>query len=85
MIGIKLSYTAAEVDAALASAIAGGGGERRHEFASPYSYCGTAPTDTLDSAETWTLTRITLDATGTVIATETATDAWDNRATATYA
>jgi hypothetical protein len=62
-----------------------GSGERRHDYASPYIYCGTAPAGTLDSAETWTLTRITLDDEGTVTATETATDAWDNRVTATYA
>ena len=63
----------------------GGSGERRFESAPPYDYCGTAPAGTLDSATTWALTRITYNAAGSIVATETATDAWTNRATASYA
>lgn len=63
----------------------GGTGERRHEYAYPYIYCGTAPAGTDESAATWALTRVTLNAEGDVTATETATDAWTDRATATYA
>lgn len=65
--------------------LAGSAGERRYAYANPYLYLGTAPADTLDSAETWTLTRLTLAADGTVTITETATDAWNDRVTATYA
>lgn len=63
----------------------GGSGERRYESAYPYDYCGTAPAGTAESATTWTLTRITYNAAGSLVATETATDSWTNRATATYA
>ena len=61
-----------------------GGGERRYAFAEPYIYLGTAPAGTAEAATTWTLTRLTVDAEGVVTATESATDAWDNRVTATY-
>ena len=64
--------------------MAAGNGERRYAAAGSYIYLGTAPAGTLDSAKTWTLTRLTLAADGSVSATETATDAWDDRATATY-
>jgi len=58
---------------------------RQHAFAAPYSYCGTAPVDSLTSAEAWTITRLTISAAGAVTATATATDvAWDDYATATY-
>jgi hypothetical protein len=58
---------------------------RQHVFAAPYSYCGTAPVDSLTSAEVWTITRLTISAAGAVSATATATDvAWDDYATATY-
>lgn len=62
-----------------------GSGEWRHEFATPYSYCGTAPSGTLDSVSPWILTRITVNEAGAVTATATAIAAWDDRATATYA
>ena len=40
--------------------ITGGAGavEKRHEWVSPYSYCGVAPNGTLDSASTWEIKRI---------------------------
>jgi hypothetical protein len=57
---------------------------RRHEWASPYDYCAQAPAGSLESAEVWSITRLTIAANGTVV-TETATNvAWDDRATATY-
>jgi len=71
--------TTAEALAALS-----GGGERRYAFAEPYIYLGTAPAGTAAAATTWTLTRLTVDAEGVVTATESATDAWDNRVTAIY-
>lgn len=57
---------------------------RRHEYIFPNIYCGTATEGTLDLANSWKLTKIVLDNVGTVISTETATDSWDNRVTATY-
>ena len=58
----------------------------RHAWASPYSYCGTAPADSADDAEVWTISRIEMAADGSVVATLTVEDvAWDDRLTATYA
>lgn len=61
----------------------GGGslGEIRHAQAGLYDYMGTAPVSTSESDPTWSLTRITLTS---PVVVETATDSWDNRATATY-
>lgn len=56
----------------------------RHAWADPYDYLATAPDGSLDSAEVWTITRLTLNSAGTVTATGTATGAWDDRATLTY-
>ena len=48
------------------------------------SYLGTAPTGSLEGAAVWDITRITLNADGTVI-TATALDvAWSDHLTATY-
>jgi hypothetical protein len=58
--------------------------ERRHDFASPYDYCGLAPAGSADSAAVWTITRITVASNGTTI-TGTATGvSWAGRASATY-
>jgi hypothetical protein len=63
----------------------GGGGERRHDFASGFSYCGVAPSGSTDDASVWTITRLTISAAGAVTATETASGvAWDDRLTETY-
>jgi hypothetical protein len=67
----------------------GGGGTAvthlvRADTVGAVNYLGTAPVGTLDSDAAWTITRITLDADGTV-ATAIATDAaWTNRLTETY-
>jgi hypothetical protein len=58
--------------------------ERRHEYVEPIIYAGTAPDGTLDSATSWTLTKITLNEQGGFVSRETATDSWNNRLTATY-
>jgi hypothetical protein len=63
----------------------GAGSALRHAWDSPYSYCGVAPAGAVDADETWTITRIELDADGDVVATLTATDvAWDDYLTAEY-
>jgi hypothetical protein len=66
----------------------GGSGDAailRHAWTSPYSYCGRAPADSAESAEVWTITRLTIAADGSVSATLTASDvAWVDRLTATY-
>jgi hypothetical protein len=56
---------------------------RRHETTASYDYLGYAPVGTSESATTWTLTRLTLDSSGTS-AVMRATGSWTNRATATY-
>ena len=57
---------------------------RRHDFASPYDYCGTAPAGSSESAAVWTITRISVASNGTTT-TGTATGAsWTGRASATY-
>lgn len=67
----------------------GGGGtgaaasEHRSAFALPYSYYGTAAADTAEDADGWTVTRISVSATGTVTVTH-ATGAWTARAALTY-
>jgi hypothetical protein len=64
----------------------GGGGEtveRRHDFESPYDYCGVAPAGTLESIPNWTITRLTINPNGTTI-TQTAVGAWTNRTELIY-
>lgn len=58
---------------------------RRHEWANPYSYCGTAPLGAADAATAWTVTRLQINAAGAVVATGMATAiAWTARASAVY-
>ena len=61
-----------------------GAGERRHAFSAPYSYNGTAAAGTADSASGWTIARIAVAADGTTTVA-TATGAWTDRASLTYA
>jgi hypothetical protein len=70
---------------AASNGIGGGGSSKeiRHEWDSPYDYIATAPSGTLESEITWTITRIEIFADGTT-STTTSTDSWDNRATAVY-
>ena len=57
---------------------------RRHGFAAPYDYCGTAPAGSAESAAVWTITRISIFSDGHTT-TATATNAtWTGRASATY-
>jgi hypothetical protein len=58
---------------------------RRHDFASGYSYCGTAPDGTAESDEDWDIARLEIDGAGGIVGTTYATGvAWDDRTTATY-
>ena len=66
--------------------ITGGAGavEKRHEWVSPYSYCGVAPNGTLDSASTWEIKRIEVLLDGTTSIMSASSVAWDNRLTVIY-
>ena len=68
-------------------ALNGGGGgetyERRHDFQSPYDYCGIAPAGTLESTPNWTITRLTVALNGTTT-TGQAIGAWTNRTELIY-
>lgn len=57
--------------------------ERRNDFQSPYSYCGSAPSNSSESTSVWTIYRIENFLGGTV-ATLSATGSWDNRTTLIY-
>jgi hypothetical protein len=75
------AYTGPQIDERLGKIAP----EKRHAWDSPYSYCGVAPAGAVNADETWTITRIELDADGDVVATLTATDvAWDDYLTAEY-
>src|SRR5574343_343743 len=78
-LGTNLAFSGTTLNAAGGSSI----GERRHAYSSPYSYAGTAPTGTADSASGWTIARIHVAANGTTTVTH-ATGAWADRATLTY-
>lgn len=58
---------------------------RRHDWASPYDYLGTALIGTIDSSPAWRITRLTINSAGAVTATGVATDVtWTGRASHTY-
>lgn len=62
----------------------GGGGsasEVRADTTGTYSYMGTAPNGTAESASGWAVTRITLVSPPVI---ETASGAWDDRASLSY-
>jgi hypothetical protein len=58
--------------------------ERRHEYVSPYSYCGTASFASLESAAVWEITRIQILGDGSTVVTKAIDVSWNNRLTATY-
>ena len=66
--------------------ITGGAGavEKRHEWVSPYSYCGVAPNGTLDSASTWEIKRVEVLLDGTTNIMSASSVSWDNRLTVIY-
>ena len=56
----------------------------RHDFASPYDYCGTAPAGSAESATVWTITRIAVASNGTTTTGMATGASWTGRASATY-
>jgi len=62
----------------------GGGEEKRHEFVAPYSYCGTAPNGTAETASLWTIKRIEVSLSGTTTILTATNVAWTDRLTVTY-
>ena len=66
--------------------VTGGAGavEKRHEWVSPYSYCGVAPSGTLDSASTWEIKRIEVLSDGTTNIMSASLVSWNDRLTVTY-
>ena len=66
--------------------VIGGAGaiEKRHEWVSPYSYCGVAPDGTLDSASTWEIKRVEVLSDGTTNIMSASLVSWNDRLTVTY-
>lgn len=66
--------------------VTGGAGavEKRHEWVSPYSYCGVAPNGTLDSASTWEIKRVEVLLDGTTNIMSASLVSWNDRLTVTY-
>lgn len=58
--------------------------QRRHDFVSPYSYCGKATGNPLDSDPEWTITRIEMAINGTTTTAQAVDVAWDARLTVSY-
>jgi hypothetical protein len=61
------------------------GGERRHDFDSGYSYCGTAPLGSLESQEIWTIKRLTIPTSGeNIVVEEASLVRWTDRLIVSY-
>jgi hypothetical protein len=58
--------------------------EKRHEFIDGLSFCGTAPLGTIEDAEKWKITRITVAADGSTTTATASNVAWTNRLTVNY-
>jgi hypothetical protein len=56
----------------------------RHDFVSPYSYCGKAIVGSLESQSVWTITRIQVLSDGSTTVTSATNVDWTNRLTHTY-
>ena len=56
----------------------------RHDFVSPYSYCGKALSGSLETQSVWTITRIEVLSDGTTTTTSATNVDWTNRYTHTY-
>ena len=57
---------------------------RRHEYAAPLDYCGTAVSGSAESSSVWTIVRLAVASGGTdTVGTATAVK-WTDRVTATY-
>ena len=62
----------------------GGSGDKRHDFNVPYSYCGTAPANSLTSAFVWDITRINVSPNGATTKASASNASWDNRYSTIY-
>ena len=58
--------------------------ERRNDWVAPYSYCGSAPNGSAESASVWTIYRIQVASNGTVTTLSATNVKWTDRLTATY-
>ena len=58
--------------------------EKEHDWASPYSYCGTAPSGSLTSASTWEIKRIEILSDGSTDIKSASLVKWDDRLTVIY-
>lgn len=58
--------------------------ERRHDWQSPYDYCGTASNGTSENVETWTITRITVADDGSTTASILTNAKWTDHLTLNY-
>jgi hypothetical protein len=92
--GIKNFYSRPTVNGTgvlLSGEAAGGGGvlEKRHDFVTgnPYdfSYCGTAPENSAESADVWDISRLSIDSAGLVALNQSVTNySWTGRYLAPY-
>ena len=73
------SYLADDGTYKVVSGGGGGGGEYQHDWVSPYSYCGKAPTGALTSSPVWEIYRIQVNNDGSTITLSANNVAWDNR------
>lgn len=58
--------------------------EKEHDWVSPYSYCGTAPSGSLTSASTWEIKRIEILSDGSTDIKSASLVKWDDRLTVIY-
>jgi len=58
--------------------------ERRNDWVAPYSYCGTAPNGSAESASVWTIYRIQVAGDGTVTTLSATNVKWTDRLTVIY-
>ncbi len=58
--------------------------ERRNDWVAPYSYCGSAPNGSAESASVWTIYRIQVASDGTVTTLSATNVKWTDRLTAIY-
>jgi len=58
--------------------------ESRHDYQSPYSYCGVAPLGSLESQSVWTIKRIEVNIDGTTTKKTATNVIWNNRYSLTY-
>ena len=56
----------------------------KHDFVSPYSYCGKAIVGSLESQSVWTITRVEVLSDGTTSTAQATNVDWTNRYTHTY-